>query len=162
MLRIGSTVNTQPIVRFSEADGGQGIIVHLEDGTSVHLGYLFHKPSLALTVPNLVQELGLKTSNTPFGSIIVSAPPFNAAAETPGVYVAGDNSVAMASVTAAMLSGTMAGAGVAHHCNELDDQKALTRWKGIAASGQNTVDVDPQFPDDTGCITTMQKAESVV
>lgn len=63
----------------------------------------------------------------------------------------------MASVTSAMLSGTQAGAGVAHFCNELDDQKALARWKGRAVSGIDTVDVDSALPDDTGCITTVKE-----
>ena len=159
------SVNTQPVVGFSEVRGGEGIAVHLADGSSVELGYLFHKPSLGLTVPNLISELGLKTSTSPFGETIVSSPPFNTAVsdtdtDTPvsGVFVAGDNSVAMASVTSAMLSGTQAGAGVAHYCNELDDQRALARWKGRAVSSKDTVDVDPALPDDTGCITAVEQA----
>ncbi|KAL9094405.1 MAG: hypothetical protein Q9165_003255 [Trypethelium subeluteriae] len=138
-----------------EDEACSGVNVVLEDGTGVHLGFLFHKPP---TVPNargLIEQLGVETVESPFGVDVKRAEPFGAT-NVPGVYVAGDVGTPMKSVTAAMFHGGMAAAGVAHQCVTEENRIALARWKAKkveevtvpteqSAKGQTNMDA-------TGCV----------
>ncbi|KAF2237292.1 FAD/NAD(P)-binding domain-containing protein [Viridothelium virens] len=114
--------------RSQEDEACEGVSVVLEDGTSVYLGFLFHKPP---TVPNargLIEKLGVEMAESPFGVDVKRVEPFGGT-NVAGVYVAGDVGTPLKSVTGAMFHGGMAAAGVAHQCITEENKIALARWK---------------------------------
>jgi thioredoxin reductase len=125
----GIKVDERPIVRL-EPDAKEGVHIHFDQSESIHTGFLVHKPSVepSSISKSLISELGLKTASSPFNTNIVVSPPFNMT-EVPGVFAVGDVATPMTHVTVAMSMGSATAGGVAHFCNDLDDELALKKWK---------------------------------
>lgn len=132
----GVKVDQRRVTRLEPSSDPQqpGLFVHLEEDktsdlpTRVYQRFLLHKPPTDLVSPSLVEQLGLETATTPYGTNIKIASPMNAT-NVPGVFVAGDAGNLITLVSVAMAGGIAASAGVAYHVNTLDDQIALERLR---------------------------------
>ncbi|CED82290.1 hypothetical protein [Phaffia rhodozyma] len=134
----GITVDQRKVLKLVP-DSKEGVHIHLANDicasktpnptSSIHLGWIAHKPPTEPSVPDLISQLELETSNSPFGSYLTATPPFNSTS-MPGVFACGDTGVMMAHVTVAMSTGIACAAGVLDWCNQKDNQIALEIWRG--------------------------------
>ncbi|KAL1604773.1 hypothetical protein SLS60_004313 [Paraconiothyrium brasiliense] len=99
-------VDSRKIVKLEKPGKRSGVIIHTEDGSSKVEGFLAHKPKSRLR-GSLHEQLGLDLG--PKGTI-ASKPPFGQS-NVKGLFVAGDMSTPMQTVTMAQATGTSAGAG---------------------------------------------------
>lgn len=99
-------VDARKIVNLRKSSKRSEIILHFDDGQSKLEGFLAHKPVSRLR-GDLHDQLGLAIG--PKGTILAQ-PPFNQCS-VKGVYVAGDCSSPMQTVTMAQATGTSSGAG---------------------------------------------------
>jgi thioredoxin reductase len=123
-------VDERPIVKLVP-DAKEGVHVHFSDSESAYMGFLVHKPSTQpskLTL-SIIDQLGLTTASSPLGTYIATSPPFNQTV-VPGVFAVGDIGTPIAHTTTAISAGALGAAGVSHHCNDLDDEIALKRYRG--------------------------------
>lgn len=134
----GVTVDQRPITRLEASPdpaNKPGLFVHLQsDGTGdknsarVFQNFLLHKPPTIPKSPSLLSQLGIELASSPFGQYVKTTPPVNSA-NVPGVFVAGDASTALATLTIAMSSGGLAAAGAMQYINERDNEIALERLR---------------------------------
>lgn len=90
----------------------RGITVEFENGPSVTLGMLLHRPATRNRAHHLIKQLGLKTKD---GSDDVAVDPMFSQASVPGCIVAGDAMESVKQIAVAM------GAGMSH-------TRSRTQW----------------------------------
>lgn len=89
----------------------EGVTIEFEEGESVTLGFIFHKPVAENRAEDLIEQLGLECANTPFGSVVkVENPMFNSTS-VKGVFAGGDTMTMMKQVAIAMSDGLKSAAG---------------------------------------------------
>ena len=114
-----------------EAETEAHIAVILTDNTSIELGFLFAKPPTIAVGEELAKSIGVSSEATPFGPILKRSEPFGMS-DVHKVFVAGDAGTFMKALTPALVSGGMAGVGIAHVLSEEDDEAVIK-----AAAGKN-------------------------
>lgn len=100
------SVDSRTISKLVKAPERAQVTLQFTDGTSKTEGFLAHKPSTKLR-GDLAKQLGLEV--TPVGTIVVS--PMFGQTSSKGVFAAGDCANPMATVNAALHSGTGVGGG---------------------------------------------------
>ncbi|KAK0638013.1 Thioredoxin reductase tcpT [Lasiodiplodia hormozganensis] len=116
-LASGATLDTRRIRRLVNNGKGpeRGITLEFDDGPSVTLGLLMHKPPTRNRAQHLIDQLSLKT--TPSGDVAVDA--LFTESSVPGCIVAGDTSEVVKQASLALGAGCRAGAVVSMQlCNE--------------------------------------------
>lgn len=110
------------LVRLGEHD--EGIEIRFEVGSSAKLGFLVHRPDVEIVCPEIARELGVEIiADAMGGQALKRNEPFGET-NVKGVLVAGDASIMMKQVTAAMFQGGAAGAGV-HFLISQDEEREL-------------------------------------
>ena len=146
-------------------DACEGVNVVLEDGTSIYVGFLFHKPPTEPNASDLLAQLGVETVETPFGTDVKRVEPFGAT-NVPGCYVAGDVGTPMKAVTTAVFHGGMAAAGVAHQLVTEDNKVALARWKARKVEEVSVPSEEPGKSatdlDASGCVEGVEMKKGTV
>ncbi|KAH8687709.1 hypothetical protein BGZ60DRAFT_522359 [Tricladium varicosporioides] len=94
------------ISKLTKGPNSSEVVIHFEDGTTKTEGFLSHKPKSKLR-GDLANQLGLEINDK---GVIQVYPPFNETSVS-GVFACGDCAAPMQTVTQAIYSGTLCGAG---------------------------------------------------
>src|SRR6266536_3808167 len=81
--------------------GEIGVTIRFEDGDSVTVGFLYHRPPTQLVGRDLVDSLGVEVVETEYGTVIKKTEPFQET-NIKGVFTAGDARAKLKQVTLAM------------------------------------------------------------
>ena len=107
---LGCKVVTEKIAQLVPAESPEvGVTVHLEDGKSMHLGYLIDKPPTVLASRGLIDQLGLDVESHPLMGEHIKGLELGGTTKVPGVFVVGDAGTPMKAVANAISSGKLRG-----------------------------------------------------
>ena len=137
------TIDQRQITHLEPSSSSKpGLFVHLQPSNSdtsapikVFQNFLFHKPSTMPNATDLIEQLNLELTTTPFGQHVSVTAPFNST-NVPGLFVAGDAGVMLTQATLAISSGVTAAAGAMSYIGGLDNEIALARWKDQSTSSE--------------------------
>ncbi|KAK4508470.1 hypothetical protein PRZ48_002209 [Zasmidium cellare] len=122
----GAVVDERRIERLVDLGGEEGVEVRFEDGSSERLGFLVHRPDVEVVGPEIARGLGVEIVDDGFGGQMLKRNEPFGETNVKGVLVAGDASILMRQVTAAMFQGGGAGAGV-HFLISQDDEREVEK-----------------------------------
>ncbi|OAK98813.1 FAD/NAD(P)-binding domain-containing protein [Phaeosphaeriaceae sp. SRC1lsM3a] len=88
-----------------------GVTIKFEEGESVTLGFIVHKPATVNRAQHLVEQLGVETVEEAMGGHIKTFNPMFNDTSVRGVFAAGDTMVAMKQVAIALAEGLKAAVG---------------------------------------------------
>lgn len=123
LTKMGVKFDSRKIGRLINAEPEEGVDIVFEDGTKDRVGFIMHKPQVALNAEGVIKQLGVETGPAMFGDVVKTKSPFQDT-NVPGVYVAGDLGNAMTHVTLALSTGVASAAGIVHYLNQQEDRQA--------------------------------------
>ncbi|KAI1626533.1 thioredoxin reductase glit [Exophiala viscosa] len=124
---LGCKVETGKIDRLVPAESPEvGVTVHLEDGKSMHLGFLTDKPPTVLASRDLIDQLGLEVESHSLMGEHIKDLELGGTTKVSGVFVVGDAGTPMKAVANAISSGANAAANLTQQLVMEDLQKLLT------------------------------------
>lgn len=122
----GAVVDERKIEKLVDLGGEDGVEIQFEDGSSERLGFLVHKPDVEVNSPEIARGLGVEIIDDGFGGQMLKRNEPFGETNVKGVLTAGDASISMRQVTAAMFKGGAAGAGV-HFLITQDEERKLEK-----------------------------------
>ena len=128
--RLGIRFVMQKIVKYERVVTPEvGIVVCLEDGHRVHLGFLADKPPTVPVGEDMVVEgLGVEVAKDALGSFIKRSEP-SGETSVPGCFVAGDAGAPLKQVTIAISDGVKAAGGVQGQLCAEEAEKVLAEFR---------------------------------
>ncbi|KAF2162358.1 hypothetical protein M409DRAFT_69244 [Zasmidium cellare ATCC 36951] len=122
----GAVVDERRIEKLVNLGEENGVEIRFGDGSSERLGFLVHKPDVEIVSPEIARGLGVEIIDDGFGGQMLKRNEPFGETNVKGVLTAGDASILMRQVTAAMFQGGAAGAGV-HFLISQDEERELEK-----------------------------------
>ncbi|KAF2189816.1 FAD/NAD(P)-binding domain-containing protein [Zopfia rhizophila CBS 207.26] len=109
---LGASVDERKIKRLinNGPSHEQGVTIEFEEGPSVSLGFIVHRPATVNRAQDLVEQLGLETGDPAMGGNVKVMDMFNETSLR-GCFAAGDTMALIKQATIAMAEGVKAGVG---------------------------------------------------